>query len=270
MSTLLAKITGNSDFMKILSDTTNIFEIPDYIETETYSPGYKLENNEWHKIDNFSQSGYDNELIGGEFNSTSYNQITKANCFKIVYLCCKQDDYFLFQKFSPAQVVSKKWFSISGDPTITKNQPIIVLRDFVDAMYDKKKDILYFKKIAKIKSMFRGIEAIYREATQEEVNEFIKNDFIELGKGFTVKQIKTANRQRIAIAMDALKDLSPDNRQKIFKYIKEYCPEVPCTDTAFTIETETHLKQVLFGIDQRYYTTTVSGEKRLANSVLKI
>ncbi len=270
MSTLLAKITGSPSFVKILSDTTNIFEIPDISETTEYSSEYKLENDEWYKIDNFSQSGYDNELIGGEFNSTSYNQITKENYSKIVYLCCKQDNYVLFQKFSPAQVVSKKWFSISEEPTITENKPIIVLHDFVDAMYNKNKDILYFKKIAKIKSMFSGIEEIHREATQAEVNEFLQNDFIQLGEEFTGEQIKTANRNRIAIAMDTLKDFTVDDRQEIFQYTQEYCPDVPCTGTAFTIETEGHLKLVLFGIEQRYYTTRLGDEKRLANSVLKI
>ena len=273
MNILLAKIKGSPDFFKVTSDEIEIFDAPDISITQKYSPDYKLEKeeNEWYSVDNFLEKGYKNELIEKEFNSTSYNQITEADYSKIIYLCCKQGNYFLFQKLSPTQFISRKWLSISGEPRIEK-RPIIVFKDFVDAVYDTASNILYFKEIAKIKPMFEGIEELYREATQKEVDDFLRHDFLTLGKGFTSKQIKTANRKRIATAMDILKNLSSDDQQSIFKYTKEYCPDVLCANAsnAFIIDTEQHLKSVLFGIEQRYYTTVLGDEKRLANSVLKI
>jgi hypothetical protein len=40
------------------------------------------------------------------------------------------------------------------------------------------------------------------------------------------------------------------------------------TDTSFEVGTEDELKMLLYGIEQRFYTTIVGGEKRIANSVV--
>ena len=53
-------------------------------------------------------------------------------------------------------------------------------------------------------------------------------------------------------------------------YIHEYCPKVNFKDESFEIKTEEDLKDVLFGIDQRYYTTPFGHEKRLANSITPV
>ena len=42
------------------------------------------------------------------------------------------------------------------------------------------------------------------------------------------------------------------------------------TKQNFTIESENDLKSLLYGIEQRYYTTLLGNEKRLANSVTTI
>ncbi len=41
-------------------------------------------------------------------------------------------------------------------------------------------------------------------------------------------------------------------------------------DRKFSIKDEERLKHLLWGIEERYYTTRVGGEKRVANSVSKI
>ena len=65
---------------------------------------------------------------------------------------------------------------------------------------------------------------------------------------------------------------SIDDKFEIYTYIKDYCNDIPY-DTEhkrFTIKDEESLKHLLWGIEQRYYTTKVGGEKRVANSVSKI
>jgi len=49
-----------------------------------------------------------------------------------------------------------------------------------------------------------------------------------------------------------------------------YCNDVECTDITFIVSNEEELKQVLFGTEQRYCTTPLRSEKRLANSVLPL
>ena len=38
----------------------------------------------------------------------------------------------------------------------------------------------------------------------------------------------------------------------------------------FKIETDSDLKFVLWGIEQRFYTTPIGGDKRVANSIISI
>lgn len=271
MNHLLAKTTNrNGAILKVMSDERDLFDIPDLSNTQTYTPSYKLEDYEWYNLDNFLSRGYENDLIGTTFNSTVYNQITKKQYSKIDYLCSKQGDLFLFQKMSPTRLLDKKWFEISGAPRLEINKPIIILNSYVDAAYSINDDILYFKNIATIKSMFKGIEELYREATQAEVDDFLNHNFISLVGTFSSDKVKTSNRKRIAIAIDILKQFTEDDERQIFQYIRSYCEDVPVNGEAFLVSTENHLKKILYGIEQRYYTTPLGNEKRLANSILTL
>lgn len=271
MTYLMAKTKGKSgEILKVLSAEDEIFEVPDLSCLVKYSNKRILEDEEWFVLDKFKSRRYRNEFIDGSFNSTNYNQIKRDQYQKIEYLCSKQNDYFLFQRFTPARILQKRWFKISGEPNLETNAPIIVLNDPVDAVYKITTDELYFKKIETIKSIFDGIEELYREATQEEVNTFLSESFIVPKDGFDGTKVKTANRKRIAMAMDALKDFTKKDKKQIFEYIKEYCLDVPVEGNAFVVSNEEHLKKILYGIDQRYYTTPIGHEKRLANSVSEI
>ena len=276
MNYLLAEVKDRkAGLFKVMSDERSLFDMPDLSDKQAYSPSYKLEDGEWYKLDDFSSRGYGNNLIGSTldykiFDSTVYNQIAKRQYSKINYLCSKQDDYFLFQKMSPARLVYKKWFHISGEPTLEIDKPIMILNGSVDAVYDINGDSLYFKNIARIKSMFKGIEELYREATQDEVDAFLDHGFISLEETFTSDNVKTANRKRIAMAIDILSQFTEDDEKQIFQYIHSYCEDVPFNDETFLISTENHLKMILYGIEQRYYTTLLGNEKRLANSILTL
>lgn len=171
---------------------------------------------------------------------------------------------------SSARLLNKKWFEISGAPRLEINKPIIILNSYVDAAYSINDDILYFKNIATIKSMFKGIEELYREATQAEVDDFLNHNFISLAETFTSDNVKTFNRKRIAIAIDILNQFTEDDERQIFQYIRSYCEDVPVNGEAFLVSTENHLKKILYGIEQRYYTTPLGNEKRLANSTLTL
>lgn len=267
----MAKTKGKSgEILKVLSADYEIFEVPDLSHPVKYANKHILDDEEWFLLDDFKSRGYRNEFIDGSFNSTNYNQIVKNQYQKIEYFCSKQNNYFLFQKLTLVRILQKKWFKISDAPSLEIDAPIIVLNDFVDAAYELAADKLYFKKIETIKSMFDGIEELYREATQKEVDTFLREDFIVLKDGFDSTKVKTANRKRIAMAIDALKGFTEENKKRIFKYIKEYCEDVPVEGNAFAVSNEEHLKNILYGIDQRYYTTPIGNEKRIANSVLKI
>lgn len=271
MNYLLAKIKGRGEnFLKVVATRDRIFDVPDLSTTLNYSPTYKLDEEEWFKLDGFLERSYQNGLIESRFSGPEHNQILPTQYEDIKYLCSKQDNLFIFQKMSKTQLLTKKWLHISDSPTLQRDKPIIVINDWIDAIYNKDEDTLYFKDIVKIKQMFRGIEELYREATQEEVISFLEKDFITVREEFTSDKVKVANRRRIAMALNTLNSFNDDEIIQICDYTKGYCVNIRIDDNKFVIESEEELKQVLYGIEQRYYTTMIGEEKRVANSILEI
>ncbi|MCM3413212.1 MULTISPECIES: hypothetical protein [Bacillaceae] len=271
MNHLIAKTKGrNGQYFKVISDA-EIFLLPDdLVNRITYEATYKLEDDEWFAIDNFSAKDYCIDFLTSRFISTDYNQISTVNYNNIDYLCSYQTDVYCFQKLSDSQIIRKKYFSLSNTPVLIENEPIVVINNVPDAIYKKNEDVLFFKKLTTISSIFRGIDTLYKEATQLETETFLQNDFIQLENEFDASKVKTANRKRIAMAIDTLNTFSVTDRQSIFGYIKDYCEDLQYDEanSNFNITSEIDLKNLLFGIEQRYYTTMLGGEKRLANSIL--
>ncbi|WP_405081687.1 ATP F0F1 synthase synthase [Paenibacillus chitinolyticus] len=272
MNYLIAKIKGaRGQYFKVLSDADDVYSLPENLENRVaYDPAYKLEEDEWFIIDNFSDTEFFIEFLRNRFHSTDYSQIPTSDYSKIEYLCAYQDNQYFFQKISDSLLIQKKYVSFSQTPVFVQNEPIIIVNKVPDAIYDKNSDILFFRKLSTISSIFRGIASLYKEATQSETEQFLQNNFIQLEDGYEANKVKTANRKRIALAMDTLSTYSDEDRQSIFSYIKGYCEDLQYdeSNSHFKLKSEDDLKKLLYGIEQRYYTTVLGGEKRLANSVL--
>lgn len=269
MGTLIAKTKGRGgDFFKVLT-SADFFEIPEDMEEHEYEDGYLLGEEEWHRISDFSDKDYFPDFLGEPFNSVDYNQIQLNEYGNIEYIFEHQQAAFFFQKIAPKQLMRKSYLQVSQEPRILRNRRFIVLENDPSAIYLKDRDVLLFRNLFAIKSIFKGIEELYKEATNEEVEEFLENRFIELSDDFSAEQVKRANRKRISAAMETIRSLSRRDRRNMFSYIQEYCPDLPLNDdeNAFQISSETTLKHLLYGIDQRFYTTPRGGEKRLANSI---
>jgi hypothetical protein len=271
MNHLIAKTKGrNGNYFKVISDE-EIYTVPDDIINQIpYEATYKLEDEEWFILEDFSEKVYCIDFLSTTFISTDYNQISVEDYSNIEYLCSYQDDIYCFQKVSDSQLIRKKYFSLSNTPVIVKDDPIVIINNIPDAIYNKTENVLYFKKLTTISSIFRGIDTLYKEATQLETEQFLQSNFIRMENDFDANKVKTANRKRIAMAMDTLSSFSDTERRSIFTYIKDYCEDLQYdeSNSHFQITSESDLKKLLYGIEQRYYTTMLGGEKRLANSVL--
>lgn len=269
MNHLLAKTRGSDgNYFKVISNKS-IFSLPKDLSNLTkYLPDHKLDEDSWFAVENFSAQEYCIDFLKRKFISADYDQIQTKDYKNIEYLCAYQSGIYFFQKIGSKQFISKKLLSLNS-LTISENEPVIVINKHADAIYDKKEDKLYFKNLSTISTIFKGISELYREATEDETDAFLKSTFIKLGDDYSTKNVKKANRKRIAMAMDTLKKFKPADKRTIFSYIKDYCKDLVFDDKAenFTIETEEHLKLLLYGIEQRYYTTPLGGEKRLANSI---
>ena len=70
--------------------------------------------------------------------------------------------------------------------------------------------------------------------------------------------------------MNTLAAMPIEKRDEMHTYIKGYCEQRLTFDeknNKFEIKSDDDLKYLLYGIDQRFYTTPLGNEKRLANSV---
>lgn len=272
MNQLLAKTKGkDGNYFKVISDEV-IFNLPkDLDKPVKYQPDHKLDEDSWFAIDEFSTKEFCIPFLQKKFISTEYVQIEKKYYNSIDFLCAHQAGIYYFQKIGSKQFISKKLLSLNS-LTITENEPVIVINKYADAIYNLKKDTLYFKSLTLVSTIFKGIEELYREATENETEKFLENDFIVVGDSYSADKVKKANRKRIAMAMDTIKKFNLQEKKKIFSYIKGYCKDLHFDKKAetFTIETDDHLKQLLYGIEQRFYTTILGGERRLANSVTNI
>ncbi len=271
MNHLIVKTKGrDGQFYKLISEKT-FFSTPDNLSNATeYTPTYKLEEDEIYSVKNFSEKNYCIEFLRQKFNSTEYNQLPYSLYSQIEFLCAVQSGKYFFQKITPSQIIAQKWISLSRTPKLVEDEKIIVMNRSPDAVYLKANDTLYFTRLPAIATIFKGIESLYREATNAETERFLHSDFISVQNGYGVNSVKTANRKRIALVLDTLNRFRPKERKEIFKYIRDYCGNIKCKKDSFVIEKEDDLKQVLYGIEQRYYTTPLGNEKRLANSIIKL
>lgn len=149
----------------------------------------------------------------------------------------------------------------------------LVINSMPDAIYLTASDTLVFRSLSSIASIFDGIDELYKEATQEEVEDFLEESFIELTNEYCVDSVSRPNRKRIALAMATLDAMSEDDREGMLSYIESYCEDKLTYDREnkkFEVATDEDLKLLLYGIEQRFYTTPIGQEKRLANSVMRL
>jgi len=67
--------------------------------------------------------------------------------------------------------------------------------------------------------------------------------------------------------------MTDQDKAEVHSYIEKYCEKklnFNKQDSKFEISTDDELKLLLYGIEQRFYTTPFGHEKRLANSVVSL
>lgn len=266
---IYGKVKRKNNLFRVLASANNIYNLEQVpVEAYEYDPGVLIEREEFYKLSDFSESEYASDFIKNEVNSVDFDQITKDDLKKLSYICTVQDNFLFFQAISTSYYISKKWFSIE-ELTLEEEKPIITINDSADVIYNKALDVLYFKKLSTANRIFRGLDQLYREATAEESQEFLDSEFLDVSRDYTVDRISIPNRKKIALIKDILNQYNNVEKQAIYDYTREY-GQVVYENGKFKIETDNDLKYVLWGIEQRYYTTPIGGEKRVANSVISL
>lgn len=272
MDQVLAKVKGNGKkkFFKLLSDRT-LFDVSlqglDFVE---YNPDHNLDEDSWFKIEQFSQQPYCIDLLTKDFVSSEYDNLPKDKFSKIAYLCAIQGNRYYFQRITPSLFVTRKMIVFGEVAELENSGRRLVVNAMPDAIYQKDSNTLVFRNLATISSIFKGIDELYKEATKEEVEKFLDESFVELSGDYGVEKVSKPNRKRVALAMSTLASLPTEDRDQMLSYIHSYCEKklnFDAKNKKFQITSDEGLKYLLYGIEQRFYTTLIGKEKRLANSV---
>jgi len=242
--------------------------IPDECKIN-YDPAHKLDDDCWFVISDFSTHKFFLDILKDNFTSLDYNQLPKKEFEKISFIFSVQDGDFYFQKITKGRIINKTRLIAFGESA--KMQEInnsLQINDFPDAVYFKKEDALLFRSLERISSIFKGIESLYREATDEETKKFLGNSFIALADDYNIDKVKKLNRKRIAMAIDKIKEITEKDKEMLLSYIAEYCKTLKFDkeNLRFTISNEGDLKSLLDGLSENYYTTEISKERRRSNS----
>lgn len=275
MNCVIAKIkTRNKEkLFKLISDTQlfndQAINIQECIE---YNPDHNLDEDSWFKVESFSRKDFFLNFLGTPFDSMQYNELLKRNFSDIAYVCSVQGNNYYFQKVTSSAFINKKMIAFGEVAQVQSSDSRIVIKDIPDAIYYRDQDVLVFKNLATISSIFRNIDMLYKEATAEEVSDFLGKPFLSTSPEFTVHSVSKPNRKRISLAMNTLETMNEDSRNQIVQYIRDYCEGMLNLDEdgKFCVSSDEELKYLLYGIEQRFYTTIVGQERRLANSVQSI
>lgn len=275
MNQLLAKVKNRSkntfeSYKKIISDES-VYNTPyNLLDCIEYNPNTLLENNQWYKISNFSEQDFCINLLKEDsIDSVDYDMLSQKDFVKIDYICSLEGDSIFFQKIRPSQLVEKKRIFFGESYQYSANSKSVVINMFPDAIYNKNDDTLYFQRLETIATIFRGIDILYKEATEQETAMFLQNDFISLHNDYNATKVNKSIRKKIALATTALNSFDDERKLEMIEYIKTNA-DLTFENNSFSISCDDDLKKLLLGISERYYETPVSREKRIANSVITL
>lgn len=250
-------VTNDGDF----------FTKPDLTASIDYTPHHKLETNEWFRIKKFKGKGYKNDFLELKYDASTFNTLESKYFSKAKYICTENiDKCRVFQKLMSSSFVFKKLLDLNSSSYITDGN-FIVINEIPDAIYDTRTDVFYFRDLSRISSIFEGIDSLYREATNDEVDSFLKDDLINNQEAF---KVGIPNRKKIALALNKLNDFSKRDRVHITSYIKTYYPNLKVNNGKFVISSDIELTHFIYGIEQRFYTTEIGNEKRIASAVFAL
>lgn len=243
-----------------------------------FNPDRKLEKDEWYFVTPSIEQK--SEIIQPYLNTISssdgMNPITAKEYPFIRAICLIEKNnigserIILTRVFPRFFTLSKKILKWHDGPKLEKQHSSVDFTGSIDAFWNGS--MLYFKSYADIKLVFSGLENFYRIATESEKNDFLQKDFFECSNGYQNVSVKTRNLRKIAAILDNI-DWSDSNiKQKYIDYAKKYPKlNVGITENGkLKIDSNKDITNIMNILEERIYTTPITGEEREANSITKL
>ena len=270
MDFLFVKTKGRQGtFRKVLSNQTVYSDISEFDDKRPYNDELNLRDGQWFVLEQFSQKDYAPALVTEVFNSAVWSQISRADYDKIDYIVSVQNDgnLLIFQNVTTRLIYKRQsLLSLDEQPSLINKDYTLVINTNADAYYVRDIDSLFFKRLSNITSIFPGINELYNEATDAEVDSSFRLSMLHVNPNFTRNKVKTANRRKIKEALDMYNNYTAEQKIQLPTYLQKYCADLIYDEQEgkFEISTEKTLSLLLNGLCQRYYTTEISNEKKVA------
>lgn len=269
----------------ILSTVDTVYDANTENQTQ-YSPTHRLdsEENEWFYVDNFGESKFNTSIakIGQQDIKIEelFNRLTELTQFQssdypyIKWLITKQGACYYFQKVLPSSRIANKTFlyCFEGEPVIQKiNNSVELHKGYPDIIYDSTADRLIFKDLSRAKGMFSNLINLYREATDEEVNDFISNR-TDISMPAPL-EIGVRNRKEVARLLPKIEALSDEAKNRLTRYINDNIGRTNLKigdNGKIVISNPTDFKQYVTLLDERFITSEIYSEDRVITAFTTI
>lgn len=255
-------------------DSTQLFPDVDLSNPQPFNKKYLAEEDEILFIElSDDNQNFIQPFINNVTSSASLNLIPENCCSKVnlLYVGCEVSTNVYnikFQRIWNKYYFKKTWFSLSlNDCNIKKNASLIMLTGNTDLFWESNTKRLYFKNFKTAKAIFPQLENFYRKATEADLTQFKNSPLISVPNNskFGERALK-----KIASIIDD-KVLDSKNIADLQSYAQEYNQTFPPLEgNKIKIASNKDVELLYKLLNELFYTTQGSHEKRAVNSIQKI
>lgn len=274
MGVFIAKIKDDDErWYKIVDQIIND-EFSEIVlgDAVAYDPN-NTEANQWFKIDGFDQKEGFLPLLAQQINAADLESLDRQQYDNIEFIAFFDQGRYYMQKITRGNYLKKKWFSWDGDILrYQEDEGIIYINPVPNCIYDTNTRAIYFMDIAKAYGIFSNLKLDYKAATDDEANRFLQSDIVD-AQTLPIEKVGVSNRKRITSILTKYEAYTPNEKATLKEYIKKSVgANLDFDDNAkkFVVNTDTQLRLLLYGIQQRFYMPPLEDEVQVATSSTRI
>lgn len=270
MGVFIAKIKDDDECWYKIVDQIMNDELSEIVlgDAVAYDPN-NTEANQWFKIDGFDQKEGFLPLLAQQINAADLESLDRQQYDNIEFIAFFDQGRYYMQKITRGNYLKKKWFSWDGDILrYQEDEGIIYINPVPNCIYDTNTRAIYFMDIAKAYGIFSNLKLDYKAATDDEANRFLQSDIVD-AQTLPIEKVGVSNRKRITSILTKYEAYTPNEKATLKEYIKKsVSANLDFDDNAekFVVNTDTQLRLLLYGIQQRFYMPPLEDEVQVATS----
>lgn len=251
----------------------NIYTIPKIVTAIPFQVENRvLLEGEWYFI--VLTEEQKEEMLGGyvgESDSLVLETIVSDQYTEVKVLYSVSGEDKLFTKINSKHIQQgNRYIVLDEKPHIVEQGNSLLFTGEIDAYWTGTR--LYFKKFTVARSLFPGIQKVYKEATEKEANEFLSSVLFTLKDEMSSDFISLRNRKRIASIVEA-KSIDLQDTEVCKNYIlyaKQYDLDLEIEDDKISLMDNSDVEKVINMLGESFYTTDVTAEKREVRTSKKL